>query len=114
MDSLSDISLNVTGSSAGSAPVIGQGATQVRTVSVIPQTFGLAAGTDGLMGSTVDEGIDTADMSGPSVGQTEEVATTSFTPATTRAQAAAISLSGKLRSLVIHVDLITASGNQIK
>ena len=117
MNSSVDESLNVTESSVGSAVIVGgsiQGSSQSRVETVVPMTFGLAVGSDGLMGATVDEAINTTDMSGPSVGQTEEVATTSFAGVTTRAQVAAVSISGKSTSLTVHISLLNTSGNQIK
>ncbi len=125
--------LDVTGSSAGSATVIGdaQGTVYPVVTPVVPLTLGLAVGADELLGFTTDEALNTANMSGPSVGHIEEVATTGSAPiaaiqrlsgtvgpdaemdTTTIDPAAVHSTSGKLRSLVIHVDLITGSGNQI-
>ncbi len=106
-------SLNVTESSVGSAVVVG-GNVPGTSQAVVPMTLGLAVGLDGLMGATVDEAINTTDMSGPSVGQTEEVATTSFAGVTTRAQVAAVSISGKSTSLTVHISWLNTSGNQIK
>ena len=74
--------LDVTGSSAGSATVVGdtQGTAYPVVTPAVPMTLGLAVGVDGLLGSTTDEAMDTADMSGPAVGHTEEVAMTGSAP----------------------------------
>ena len=125
--------LDVTGSSAGSSTVIGttQGTVHPVMAPVVPLTFGLAAGTDGLFGFTADEALPHADVSGPSVSNMEEVATTGdagttdqslsgtggqFTDPTdvTVDSTAAQLTSGKLTSLNIHISLIIAFGNQIK
>ncbi len=126
--------LDVTGSSAGSATILGaaQGTVYPVVTPVVPLTLGLAAGADELLGFTADEALNTADMSGPSVGHIEEVATTGSAPVgadqslggtggpdadlnNTTVDSAAVHLtSGKLISLDIHVSLIIAFGNQMK
>ena len=125
--------LDVTGSSAGSSIVIGttQGTVHPVVAPVVPLTLGLAAGTDGLLGFTTDEALPHADVSGPSVSNLEEVATTGDavtidqslggtgeqlidpTDATVDTTVTQLT-SGKLTSLNIHISLIIAFGNQIK
>ncbi len=125
--------LDVTGSSAGSSTVIGttQGTVHPVVAPVVPLTFGLAAGTDGLFGFTADEALPHADVSGPSVSNLEEVATTGDavtidqslggtseqlidpTDATVDTTVTQLT-SGKLTSLNIHISLIIAFDNQIK
>ena len=125
--------LDVTGSSAGSSIVIGttQGTVHPVVAPVAPLTLGLAAGTDGLLGFTIDEALPHADVSGPSVSNLEEVVTTGNaviidqslggtseqlidpTDATVDTTVTQLT-SGKLTSLNIHISLIIAFDNQIK